>query len=290
MADEFKSNKRKSSESIVEHDIKRPKAGEPSEEDPVIPDPATGKPIRVKFDQVHGCAAAPIGNEHTPAVIAAVEQMLQEAGDGQPSVLSLARIGAAMYKRNLMFYDHKWYMFTKAGLQIDEFFGIWPVGPKYDDTLLTGIGRVLLALVDRFPRSRAMLTSTQARLDNDLKLAYRVALRMTELMKHDTLPPTPIAAESMAAVGGWLARVLERRRLVRCEAMSKPLSAEAYRAAAPALVSDLWADFAASHPDAVPGCTVAQFVRLLAGSLNEWPRHDDLFCEEHFLGYQWRTE
>lgn len=287
MADEFKSNKRKSSESIVEHDIKRLKAGEPPEEDPVIPDPATGKPIRVKFGQV--CAAAPIGDEHTPAVVAAVKQMLQEAGDGQPSVLSLARIGAEIYKRNLMFYDHKWYMYTKAGLQIDEFFAIWPVGLQPDATLLSGVGRVLLALVDRFPRSQqAILTATHARLDNDLKLAYRVALRMTELMKHDTLPPTPIAPESMAAVGGWLARVLERRRLVRCEAMSKPLSAEAYRAAAPALVSDLWADFAASHPDAVPGCTVAQFARLLAGSLNEWPRHDDLFSEEHFLGYQWR--
>lgn len=161
---------------------------------------------------------------------------------------------------------------------------------KHDDTLLNGIGRVLLALVGRFPRSQATLMATNMRLDNDVKLAYRVAVRMTELMRHDTLPPTPIAAESMAAVGGWLARMLEQHRLVRCEAMPMPCSAEAYRATAPALVSDLWADFAASHPDAVPGCTAAQFVRLLAGSLNEWSRRHEWFREEHFLGYQWREQ
>lgn len=190
MADNESTNKRKSSsssssgEANESQDGKRCKASEP---DDLVFLNSAGKPVRVSREKMHEHKSAAIGNEKTRAVVATVAQALQEAsGNGQLSELALARIAAEIFKRNLIYCDDQWHFSaTTAMPQTNrDFCVLWQKGMARGETLLHYVGRVLVALIERFPRDQTTLVAAFTRLDDNPDLGGRVVQHLERLLWH----------------------------------------------------------------------------------------------------------
>jgi hypothetical protein len=127
-------------------------------------------------------------------------------------------------------------------------------------------------------------------LDYDGLLRDRIAHRMERLMLWHVVPPPPqVTDQCRSAVVDWLNFARNSGRLTRSAVL--PCSPEDYESSPPAMVSDMWSDFALANAEVAAVLTKEQFGLLIADLLGEWPRrHGWSGGRAHFIGYQWIEE
>lgn len=194
MAEQSKNanNKRKSSDGSDESSSdSQQDSKKPCTVDDLIFLNSAGKPVRVSRNKMHAHKGAPIGNEKTRTVVAAVQQALQGVGndrDGNTlSAMAVARIAAEVYRRNLIYCDGQWHFSAAtASAQVsDDFCQLRHNGMGQCETLVSSVGSVLTNLINRFERDQATLMATFARIDDSREFVSRVARHLQGLLQHD---------------------------------------------------------------------------------------------------------
>lgn len=266
----------------------------------VLLDANTGLATQANDYEMDCYRSALYSSRGTPAVVDAVKSALAKAVKARADTLSdesLALIAAAILNFNLLYnyFAGTWHIRlpVEIGGRFDQVQD--PDGVYVRDVLLPGIvaGQLLVGIEFEPEQHRALLWSASKRLKTSASLCRRVVRHLEwQMLWHTPPPPTitpamPLIAESAYwAVADWLVRVFGRQLVARSRNL--PLCRpESYRSSPPALVSNMWSDFA-KHSDALT--SKQQFALLVADWLGEWPRRHGWCRKAHFVGYQWRAE
>lgn len=155
---------------------------------------SAGNPVRVSRNKMHAHKGAPIGNEKTRTVVAAVQQALQGVGndrDGNTlSAMAVARIAREVFRRNLIYCDDGQWHFSAAtaSAQVsDDFWQLRRDGMGLGESLVSSVGSVLVALINRFESDKATLTATFVRIDDSREFVNRVVRHLQVLLDEGSI-------------------------------------------------------------------------------------------------------